>query len=140
MDTKVRRDIDVTVSAGPAAAGRARGVVAGWLRGHVSDAVLDDAVLLVSELVSNSTRHASTPDGAAIRLRGVLEERVVRVHVLDRGQQGTVAIRAPGDERLGGYGLRLVASLAADWGVRRGLGTEVWFELPTREANLAPSC
>jgi anti-sigma regulatory factor (Ser/Thr protein kinase) len=129
MESKDHRDVAVTVLPGPAAAASARNAVAGWLGGRVADEVLEDAVLLVSELVTNSTRHASTPRDTGIRVRGVVDDQVVRLHVLDRGRRGTVAIREPGEDGLGGFGLRLVASLAADWGVRRGLGTEVWFEL-----------
>jgi anti-sigma regulatory factor (Ser/Thr protein kinase) len=137
MRSKDHRDVNVSVSPGPAAAASARSAVADWLRGRVADEVLDDAVLLVSELVTNSTRHASTPRGSPIRLRGVLEDHVIRLHVLDRGRQGTVARREPGRDGLGGFGLQLVASLARDWGVRRGLGTEVWFELDTGPTNAA---
>jgi anti-sigma regulatory factor (Ser/Thr protein kinase) len=135
MEPKDHRDVHVTVSAGPGAAASARRAVAGWLSGRVTEAVLDDAVLLISELVTNSARHAIAPRGSAIRVRGVLDDHVVRLHVLDRGQQGSVAIRDPGEDRLGGYGLRLVELLAESWGVRRGLGTEVWFELPMVETN-----
>ena len=135
MHSKDHRDVEVTVSPGPAAPACARYAVARWLSGRVADAVLKDALLLVSELVTNSTRHATIPSGAAIRVRGGLDDHVVRLHVLDRGQQGRVAVREPREDEFGGYGLQLVASLAADWGVRRGLGTEVWFELSTTGAN-----
>jgi anti-sigma regulatory factor (Ser/Thr protein kinase) len=143
MEPKDRRDVEVTVSAGPAAPARARSAVTGWLGGRVADAVLQDAVLLVSELVTNSTRHAKAPSAARIRVRGELEDHVVRLHVLDRGKQGAVAIRASAEPGPGGFGLQLVASLATRWGVRRGLGTEVWFELPAARCemgapNLAP--
>jgi len=137
MESKDHRAVDVTVSAGPAAPASVRSAVARWLSGRVDDAVLHEAVLLASELVTNSTRHAITPSGAAIRVRGSLDERVVRIDVLDRGQHGAVAARDPGDD--GGYGLLLVESLAADWGVRRGLGTEVWFELATAPTNGVPA-
>jgi anti-sigma regulatory factor (Ser/Thr protein kinase) len=136
MHSTDRRDVEVTVSTGPGAAASARSAVAAWLGGRVADEVLEDAVLLVSELVTNSTRHASTPRGAGIRVRGVLDREMVRLHVRDRGQAGTVAIRGPGQDGLGGYGLQLVDSLAEDWGVRRGLGTEVWFELATGSREL----
>jgi anti-sigma regulatory factor (Ser/Thr protein kinase) len=139
MESKDDRDFDVTVSAGPRAPARARNAIARWLSGHVTSIVLEDAVLLVSELVTNSTRHASAPDGATIRVRGTLGDRLLRVQVLDRGQQGAVAGRDPRGVELGGYGLQLVASLASDWGVRRGLGTEVWFELATAATNGNPA-
>ena len=135
METKDRRDVEVTVSAGPGAPARARSAVGRWLHGRVADAVREDAVLLVSELVSNSARHSGAPSGAAIRVRVTLQDRFVRVGVLDRGRRGAVAARDPGDDGLGGYGLQLVASLSTDWGVRRGIGTEVWFELATTGAN-----
>jgi anti-sigma regulatory factor (Ser/Thr protein kinase) len=130
MGSKDHRDVEVTVPAGPAAAARARNAVAGWLGGRVADAALEDAVLLVSELVTNSTRHADVPSGAGIRVRGELDDEVVRLHVLDRGKHGEVAMRAPAGTGPSGFGLQLVAALATRWGVRRGLGTEVWFELP----------
>ena len=135
MESKDHRDVDVTVLAGPEAAACARDAVIGWLSGRVAEEVLEDAVLLVSELVTSSTRHAIAPRGAAIRVRGTLEDRVVRLHVLDRGRHGTVAARDPAADGLGGHGLQLVASLATDWGVRHDLGTEVWFELPSAGAN-----
>jgi anti-sigma regulatory factor (Ser/Thr protein kinase) len=133
MEPKDRCDVEVKMSAAAAAPACARNAVARWLRGRVRDAVLEDAVLLVSELVTNSARHAITPSGATISVRGTLDDRIVRVRVLDQGRQGAVAAREPGDDGCGGhggYGLQLVASLATDWGVRHDRGTEVWFELP----------
>ena len=70
MEPKDRCDVEVTMSAAAAAPACARNVVARWLRGRVLDAVLDDAVLLVSELVTNSARHAVAPSGATISVRG----------------------------------------------------------------------
>ena len=96
MEPNDRCDVEVTMSAAAAAPARARNVVTRWLRGRVLDAVLDDAVLLVSELVTNSARHAITPNSATISVRGSLDDRVVRVHVLDQGRQGAVATREPG--------------------------------------------
>ena len=138
MASKDHRDVDVTVSAGPGAPACARGAIIGWLRGRVTEAVLDNAVLLVSELVSNSARHAAAPAGAGIRVRGTMGDRALRVRVSDRGRRGRVAAREPAGDESGGYGLQLVDSLASDWGVRRDLGTEVWFELSTAISGRGP--
>ena len=54
-----------TVAHGPAAA---RAVMTRWLRGSVSDEILDDARLLVTELVTNSLVHAETPTEARVHI------------------------------------------------------------------------
>jgi anti-sigma regulatory factor (Ser/Thr protein kinase) len=84
----------------------------------------DDAVLLVSELFSNSVRHSgSGAEGETVTV-------VVRVEVTDRGGRGAPQLRACGGEAEGGRGLGLVAGLAARWGWRRRGGRMVtWFEL-----------
>jgi anti-sigma regulatory factor (Ser/Thr protein kinase) len=93
------------------------------LPGHV----LDDASLLVSELLSNSIRHAGLHDEDRIRVLATISGSRLRVDVLDRthvaGPAG--AIRpAPGAES--GWGLYLVNHLSARWGWgRKGY----WFEL-----------
>ncbi|MEU0149392.1 ATP-binding protein [Streptomyces sp. NPDC006288] len=125
----------------PAAPGSVRGA-----RHAVRDAlhqwgydgsVGDVAVLLVSELVTNSLRHASGPIGV----------RLVRPHprgtrpgARDDGQALLVEVSDPvpdppterdaGPEDEGGRGLQLVACSARRWGTRRGkTGKTVWFEL-----------
>lgn len=100
-------------------------------------AVGDVAVLLVSELVTNSLRYAAGPIGV----------RLVRPHpdgdapgVWTAGQALLVEVSDPlpdaptertaGPEDEGGRGLQLVACSARRWGTRRGKsGKTVWFEL-----------
>jgi anti-sigma regulatory factor (Ser/Thr protein kinase) len=86
--------------------------------------------LLVSELVTNSVRHAGRPAGAPLRIRAAAVDGVVRVEVHDRGH-GWVRRRSA-DGRPGGFGLSLVERLAARWGVNHEDGTCVWFELAPR--------
>ncbi|MER0482429.1 ATP-binding protein [Streptomyces sp. Edi2] len=86
----------------------------------------DMAVLLVSELVTNSLRHASGPIGVRMVLLntdGLLVE--VSDPLPDPPQERDAA---PDDE--GGRGLQLVACSSRRWGTRRGKsGKTVWFEL-----------
>jgi anti-sigma regulatory factor (Ser/Thr protein kinase) len=89
------------------------------------------AVLLVSELFSNSLRHSGSgaADGTvavAVTICGGL----VRVEVNDRSGPVVPDLRPADHDAEGGRGLRLVAGLAARWGWRRcGGRTVTWFEL-----------
>ena len=90
---------------------------------------LEDARLLVSELVTNSIRHAGLPDGELIRLVVVAGERALRIEVCDSGPGFELAEPVPDPSRPSGWGLYLVRELADRWGVERATGTRVWFEL-----------
>ena len=118
---------EATIPSGPEAPLLARTIVSRWLDGHSDERLQNDVRLLVSELVTNSVRHADQPPGAPLHLRAAAVDGVVRVEVADRGH-GPVRRRAPGD-RAGGFGLHLVERLAARWGVNHEDGTRVWIEL-----------
>jgi anti-sigma regulatory factor (Ser/Thr protein kinase) len=98
------------------------------LRPRLDDLLLDDAVLLVSEIVSNSVRHASLDETDAIEVRIRGSRSKLRVDVVDPGP-GFDPERTRSSEREGGWGLRLLDRLATRWGVERNDGTRVWFEL-----------
>jgi len=98
------------------------------LRPALNDLLVDDAVLLVSEVVSNSVRHASLDDTDAIEVRVRGSRSKLRVDVLDPGP-GFDPERLRPAEHDGGWGLRLLDRLATRWGVEREDVTRVWFEL-----------
>jgi CheY-like chemotaxis protein/anti-sigma regulatory factor (Ser/Thr protein kinase) len=90
------------------------------------DEIIEDAELVVSELVTNALLHA----GTRCTLAAGLTERVLRLEITDRGG-GTPDPRAADlhDER--GRGLLLVSALCTAWGVDslpEG-GKSVWAEL-----------
>ena len=116
-----------TVPCGPQAPSVARTAVAQWLETHGHTELREDACLLISELVTNSIRHAGQPAGAPVQIRAHAVNGVVRFEVEDRGH-GPVRRRAPGP-RTGGFGLHFVDTLAVRWGVNGDHGTRVWFEL-----------
>ena len=87
-----------------------------------------DVTLLVSELVTNSYRHAGLTGQDTIRLRVSKSASAVRIEVLDRGQGSDPHVRDQGE--YGGWGLRIVERLADRWGTERDTsGTTVWFEM-----------
>ncbi|WAU16519.1 ATP-binding protein [Streptomyces tubercidicus] len=86
----------------------------------------DMAVLLVSELVTNSLRHASGPIGVRMVL---LSSDGLLVEVSDPLPDPPLERDAAPDDE-GGRGLQLVACSSRRWGTRRGKsGKTVWFEL-----------
>ncbi len=83
----------------------------------------DVAVLLASEMVTNSLLHGgSFVPGEAVTVTVVVGDGGVRVEVTGRKADGVPVLRGPDDEAEGSRGLRLVEELAARWGYERGGG------------------
>jgi anti-sigma regulatory factor (Ser/Thr protein kinase) len=104
----------------------------GGLAAELDGEVLDDLRLLVTELVTNSVRHAG--NGWLVGLDVFLTEHRVRIEVSDWGGGFTPRPRSPGQSAEGGWGLHLVDRIADRWGVLRDHQTLVWLEidLPAR--------
>jgi anti-sigma regulatory factor (Ser/Thr protein kinase) len=120
--------VALTVAAGLEAPSAARDAVGAGLAGRVADDVLRDVRLLVSELVTNSVRHAGLATDSVVRVSADVTDGILHLAVDDAGTAGTVVARPPTPE--GGFGLHLVEALAHRWGVTREGFTRVWFELP----------
>ena len=119
--------VQAELSNGPNAAREARREIAG-VAPSLPDDVVDDVTLLVSELVTNSFRHSGGGEGDSISLRVDLTGSTVRIEVSDHGNARTPSIRDPGDD--GGWGLRIVDSVADRWGTDAIAGGRVvWFEV-----------
>lgn len=110
----------------PSASGARRFVNAALGRWDVPDDVVEIALLLTSELVTNSYRHADCDAQVSV----VRRPGLVRVEVRDAGG-GRVQRRALDPAQPDGRGLNIVDALAARWGSATSeSGTLVWFELP----------
>ena len=120
---------EVDLARDPDSAAEARRAV-GELSDQLSPRRLEDARLLVSELVTNAIRHAGLD---VIKLVVVTEDRVLRIEVCDPGPGFELAEPEPDPARPSGWGLYLVRELSDRWGVERNEETRVWFELD-REA------
>ncbi|MFJ2239979.1 SpoIIE family protein phosphatase [Streptomyces sp. NPDC087859] len=117
----------------------ARSFVRDTLQGWGFADIVDDAVVLTSELVTNAVVHAgTTADVLCLR-----SDDGVRIEVADRYPerevplQGSLATMGSPD-REGGRGLQLCAALAGRWGVEyTPTHKQVWFQiaLPERQVG-----
>ena len=113
---------------GPRAPGEARDAVE-LLAPGLSVEQVWDARVLVSELVSNSVRHAR---GGPIDLVLALTATHLQIEVTDAGAVSVPARVHEGADALAphGWGLNIVESLCESWGVRDASGRRtVWCEL-----------
>jgi anti-sigma regulatory factor (Ser/Thr protein kinase) len=101
------------------------------LRPSLDDSLVDEAVLLVSEIVTNAVRHADLDPSDAIEVRVRGSDSLLRVDVTDPGP-GFDRDRLPHPNGQGGWGIWLLERLATRWGVDREDVTRVWFELASR--------
>ncbi|MEI5034153.1 ATP-binding protein [Streptomyces sp. S1A(2023)] len=118
---------------GPAGVGQARHRMREQLRGNgVSDAVVDDAVLILSELLSNACRHGrplgwhtDVGDGDIRAAWRVDTAGALTVEVTDGGGPTRPVPATPSVTARGGRGLNIISALAQEWGVRDGSSGEV---------------
>ncbi len=104
----------------------ARQLIRNQLQTWSLDAVVDDVLLLASEVVTNAVHHGRPQ----IELGLALGEGTVRVEVRDEAP-GHPVRQAMSNDALRGRGIGIVASLATRWGVDPipGDGKTVWFEV-----------
>jgi anti-sigma regulatory factor (Ser/Thr protein kinase) len=121
-------DMSFELAGGPYAVTAARLALAD-LESHLDASVAFDVRLLVSELVTNSVRHADMPPPGLVSLDVSLDARKIHVEVRDSGSGFEPRRRRPGQSKAGGWGLYLVERLADRWGVMRNTVTRVWFEI-----------
>ncbi|WP_405588673.1 SpoIIE family protein phosphatase [Streptomyces sp. NBC_01190] len=121
----------------------ARAFVRDTLHGWGFADVVDDAVVLTSELVTNAVVHAGTAaDVICLRY-----ETAVRVEVSDHYPEREIPIQSRSRQfrdadNEGGRGLLLCGALASRWGVEyTAAGKNVWFQLdlPERPAGTRAS-
>jgi serine phosphatase RsbU (regulator of sigma subunit)/integral membrane sensor domain MASE1/anti-sigma regulatory factor (Ser/Thr protein kinase) len=124
----VEHEVAIRLAEEPTAIASAREAV-DELDGELDEGRLTTVRLLVSELVTNSVRHAHGAAPAWVELRTILLPDRVRVEVTDRGPGFDPGAPAPAPDRESGWGLYLLDRLADRWGIERKGVTTVWFEL-----------
>jgi len=118
-------DLDIDTPA------RAREVAAhAFRRWNLSQAVMEDADVLVSELVTNAVRHARTASTLMLQLT----DRYLHVAVRDGSSEPPRTVATGDPLAMNGRGMRIVAMLTTSWGVLPAAdGKVVWATL--RRAN-----
>ncbi|MFJ6914986.1 SpoIIE family protein phosphatase [Streptomyces sp. NPDC101133] len=128
-----------------AARAMARAALADWsalgLPGteHLTEHLTADALVVVSELVTNAVVHAGTDVEVGLRVEetGTLVVEVADRHP-SRAPSGGGDHETPHDPAEYGRGLRLVAALAEAWGITYRPGSKtVWARLPAGGAEPA---
>ena len=122
-------EIAVALPAVPESIPRAREILES-LRGKLEESVLDDLRLIVSELVTNSIRHAGLRTSDPIDLEVSVNEATIRLELRDRGRGFAPPPSPTNPFQESGWGLFLVSQLTDRWGVFTEDGTTtVWIEI-----------
>jgi hypothetical protein len=105
----------------------ARRAVQALMTGVAPLRLIQDVLLMTSELVSNST---ALGGGCELSVWYMPNQLATRVEVFDRSELMPVMRNTAPAAEYGGKGLRIVDALASRWGVTpRDHGKAVWFEL-----------
>ena len=114
------------MTGGSEAAARARREMERLQEGLESP-LLEDVRLLVTELVSNSVRHAGA---STVELTVAVRAGDIRVEVANQGAPFTPTPRDARQEAEPGWGLFLLDRLSDQWGLDQDSGYQrVWFEM-----------
>jgi anti-sigma regulatory factor (Ser/Thr protein kinase) len=116
-------DLPPVISSIPAARHLVMGALRAWKVPHD----VDDAALLVTELVANVIDHA--PAETSLTVEATASDGWLRISVAD-GSSIPPVLRDPRPDQPRGRGLRLVQAIADRWGSEAYRdGKRVWFEL-----------
>jgi anti-sigma regulatory factor (Ser/Thr protein kinase) len=117
----------------PASAPAARSRVTDVLRSFdVEPATVDNARLVVSELLGNALRHGRARASGDVLLTMVVDPEAVSIEVADGGGHTLPTLVHAPLMSLGGRGLRIVHTVSRDWGVREAVGGKTVFAVVPR--------
>jgi anti-sigma regulatory factor (Ser/Thr protein kinase) len=99
-------------------------------RAGLPEGLIDDVVLVATELLSNALRHARSLPDDQLDIRWEVRQDSVSIKVTDGGGRHQPHVRHPGPAETNGRGLSIVETLAEEWGVEEGAATAtVWATL-----------
>jgi serine/threonine-protein kinase RsbW len=99
---------------------------------RVPPAVVDDAALVITELVGNAVRHGVPLSDGGVRVAWEVGDRTVHLEVHDGGCGPSAGVRPAPASAEGGRGLAIVELLAERWGTTPAYdgGSGVYADLP----------
>ena len=111
----------------------ARSWLSSFLRDqHVGQAASSDAVLVISELVTNALRHGL---GEIVARTALTDGGVLYLSVTDSGEE-LPELQPVDPSRIGGVGLHIVERLSSEWGISPFPGGKtVWATMSGRLAG-----
>jgi len=118
--------LSLTLDGNNDAAATARAAL-GRLRADIDPPLMETLRLLITELITNSVKHARSD---SVHMRVLVRPSSVLTEVVDGGPGFDPETTGVPRADRGGWGLFLVERLADSWGAgREGGSTKVWFEL-----------
>ena len=126
---------ELALPADPTSAGAARRSLAAYCRDQNAPAELtQDALLVISELVTNAVLHACTPAIAWAEY----DAGAITVAVVD-GSASLPSLLAPSARRESGRGVAIIDELGATWGlIRTSLGKIIWVNIRQGAGSQVP--
>lgn len=114
----------------PSTPGIARTRLAGFLTiHHASNAVIDDALIVISEMIANAVCHGKPGDDGTIEISWSIKDSLLELSVLDGGVGGSLRPIDFDEDSLSGRGLAIINRVADRWWVDMSSGTRVNAEL-----------
>lgn len=105
----------------------------------VDPVLVDECEIVISELVTNAVRHAKPLADGKIRVNWSVRAGVVEIDVTDGGGPTSPRPAPRSVWSAGGRGLRIVGSLAHEWGVRENkTSSTVWASMGGPSSRHSP--
>jgi anti-sigma regulatory factor (Ser/Thr protein kinase) len=118
---------EIGLAGDPTSAREARAFVRMALGDRVSADVLQDVLLVASEVVTNAIRHARTP----LTVNLEIHSDTVRVVVTDGAVPFGNRVTGVDDDAESGRGMGIVAAICSAWGMGdTPIGKSIWAEIP----------
>jgi len=114
----------------PSTPGIARTRLAAFLtRQRASNDVIDDALIVISEMIANAVSHGKPDQDGTIEISWSIKNDLLELSVLDGGEGGSLAPIDFDEDSLSGRGLSIINRVADRWWVDMTRGTRVNAEL-----------
>lgn len=118
MTAPLEGPVSMSIPFSAESASRVRAALESWLDHRGSDpAVVDDARLIATELVSNAVRHASPLGNGTVLVRWDAEDSTLALSVCDGGGESEPRPRVAEADDVSGRGLAIVQALSSKWWV-----------------------
>lgn len=110
--------------------GVARTRLAAFLTVHrASSAVIDDALIVISEMIANAVSHGEPNSSGMIEISWAIAGDLLELSVQDAGEAGSLEPIDFDEDSLSGRGLSIINRVADRWWVDMTSGTRVNAEL-----------